>query len=573
MAGELLLVFAAHFALTALPAAAAALLAARLGVRSVPVLLAVALAATGALAMLAFWAYYGSRTLGESVTYLTLFGSILAIVWSLWEGRIERDLLRALATPLVLWGLGSLFLLYLGFAHEGASNALGTAATRFSGQLPSDNDIPRFYAEWFYLHGHHGTPPEFPGEWFVSDRPPLQIGYVLAQRPFGWGEEPPHYETLCLLLQQMWIVGLWALLLAARVGRLTRALAMLTVLVSDVAIVNGFFVWPKMLPTAMLLGAAALVATPLWSELRRDPRVGLLVGTLFGLALLAHGGSAFGVIPLAVLAAFRGLPSWRWLGAALLAGIVLMVPWSAFQKYDSPPGDRVTKWMLAGVPDVDERGLGETLADSYSEEGIGGTLDNKLDNLETMVGLEQTVDGIDHAFDALDEGKPGIALAEVRSILFFYLLPSLGLLLIAPLAMLARRWRRGPPAVPEWGFALTCFAIVAIGALAWALILFGNEWAHTVLHQGSFLLPVLGLVGAVCGLRAAYPRFATWYVLVAAALMLAIYVPSLTPPLGTSYSWKAIALAAAGLAGFAAVVLRGPSDDAPAAASPPAAAR
>lgn len=571
MAGELLLVFAAHFALTALPAAAAALLAARLGVRSVPVLLAIALAATGVLAMLAFWAYYASRTLGEACTYLILFGSVLAVVWALWGGRVERRLLWALATPLALWGLGSLFLLYLGFAHEGAADALATAATRFSGQLPSDNDIPRYYAEWLYLHGHHGTPPEFPGEWFIGDRPPLQIGYVLAQRPFGWGNEAPHYQTLCLLLQQMWIVGLWALLLAVRVGRLTRALAMLTVLVSDVAIVNGFFVWPKMLPAAMLLAAAALIATPLWTGLRRDPRAGLLIGTLFGLALLAHGGSAFGVVPLAILAAFRGLPGWRWLGAALLAGIVLMVPWSAFQKYEAPPGDRVTKWMLAGVPEVDERGLGETLADSYSEEGLGGTLDNKLDNLETMVGAEPTIDGLDLAIASLEAGHPDIALAEVRTILFFYLLPSMGLLLIAPLVMLARRWRRGPPDLPEWGFALTCFAIVAIGALGWALLLFGNEWAQAVLHQGSYLLPVLGLCGAVCGLRAAYPRFALWYVLLAAALMLAIYVPSLTPPEGTEYSWKAALLAAAGLAGFVAVVLRGPSDE-PGGASPPAAA-
>lgn len=571
MAGELLLIFAAHFALTALPAAAAALLAARLGIRSVPVLLAIALAATGVLAMLAFWAYYGSRTLGEACTYLILFGSVLAVLWSLWDRRIDREVLRGLATPLVLWGLGSLFLLYLGFAHEGASNALGTAATRFSGQLPSDNDIPRFYAEWIYLNAHHGTPPEFPGEWFIGDRPPLQIGYVLEQRPFGWGNEAPHYETVCLLLQQMWIVGLWALLLAARVGRLTRGLAMITVLVSDVAIVNGFFVWPKMLPAAMLLCAAALIATPLWSELRRDPRVGVLIGVLFGLALLAHGGSAFGVVPLAILAAFRGLPGWRWLGAALLAGIVLMVPWSAFQKYEAPPGDRVTKWMLAGVSEVDERGLGETVIDSYSDEGLGGTLDNKLDNLETMVGVEPTIDGVEKAFDALDAGEPGIALAEVRTVLFFYLLPSMGLLLIAPLVMLARRWRRGPPDLPEWPFALTCFAIVAIGAVGWALLLFGNEWAQTVLHQGSYLLPVLGLVGAVCGLRAAYPRFATPYVLVAATLMLAVYVPSLTPPEGTGYSWKAIVLAAIGLAGFVAVVLRA-SDETPGAASPPATA-
>ena len=55
---------AVHLVLTGLPGVAAALLVARRGVRSVPVLLAVALAASAAAAMLAYWAYYEDRVLG-----------------------------------------------------------------------------------------------------------------------------------------------------------------------------------------------------------------------------------------------------------------------------------------------------------------------------------------------------------------------------------------------------------------------------------------------------------------------------------------------------------------------------
>ena len=77
-----------------------------------------------------------------------------------------------------------------------------------------------------------------------SDRPPLQIGYVLFVRTFGWDLTSLRYQVLGVVLQQLWIVGLWALLVAARVGRVTRALAMLTVLVSDIAIVNGFMCAP-----------------------------------------------------------------------------------------------------------------------------------------------------------------------------------------------------------------------------------------------------------------------------------------------------------------------------------------
>ena len=125
-------------------------------------------------------------------------------------------------------------------------------------------------------------------------------------------------------------------------------MAMVLVVVSDLAIVNGFFVWPKLLPAAMLLAAAALVMTPLWDELRRSLWAAALVAALCGVAMLGHGGSAFGIVPLARVAAYRGLPSRRWIGVGLAVGIVLMAPWSAFQKYADPPGNRVVKWTLAG---------------------------------------------------------------------------------------------------------------------------------------------------------------------------------------------------------------------------------
>ena len=44
------------------------------------------------------------------------------------------------------WGLG---LAIIGFVHGGMHHtALVTAASRFSGELPSDSDIPTFFAEW-----------------------------------------------------------------------------------------------------------------------------------------------------------------------------------------------------------------------------------------------------------------------------------------------------------------------------------------------------------------------------------------------------------------------------------------
>lgn len=547
---QLFLILLLHLVLTALPGVAAVLLAARLGVRSVPVLLAIGMAATGAVALLAFWLYYADPLVGESFSYLAVIGPAALSGWLLWERKVPGELLRQLAVPLGLWGLGSLFLVFLGFIHGGTETPLSTAASRFIGPLPADNDIPAFFAEWFYRHGHDSTPPVFPGEWLSSDRPPLQVGYALSQYPFGWDEDKLNYQVLAVVLQQLWIVGLWALLLAARVGRVTRALTMVTVLVSGTAIVNGFYVWPKMLPAALLLAAAALVLTPLWEELRRSLWGAALVAGLCGLAMLAHGGSVFGIIPLALVAAYRGLPSWRWIGVAAAVGIVLMAPWSAYQKYADPPGNRLVKWTLAGVVEIDDRGTLETITDAYGEAGFDGTLHNKGQNFVTMAGGGPMVDTIQ---TALKSGGAEDLIGAGKAIGFFNLFPSLGLLLLAPVAMLLNR-RRGPPA-EEWRFALVCFATVLIGAVAWGLLVFGSEALRTVLHVGSYLVPVLAMAGAVAGLRASFPRFAIAWVGLWIVISLLMYVPAQLPPPDTSWSVLASILAALGLGGFAALAL------------------
>lgn len=557
--GHLLVLLVEHLLLTALPGVAAALGAARLGQRSTSILLAISLVASGVVAMLAFWAFYLDPLVGQTWAFLALFGSIALITWSLWGGRLERALLMELATPLALWVMGSTFLVFLGFLHGGAGSPLSTSGTRFGpNPLPSDNYIPLFFAEWFFHHGHNGPPLVFSGGWLASDRPPLQIGYALSQREMGWDATGLHYQVLGVVLQQLWIVGLWSLLLAARVGKTTRALAMVTVLASDLAIVNGFFVWPKMLPAALLLAAAAIVLTPLWPEARKKAWIGALIGALFGLAMLGHGSSVFGIVPLAVVAAWRGLPSLRWLGAGLLVGFILMAPWSAYQKYGDPPGNRLTKWMLAGVTEVDRRSTSEAIVDSYDEIGLGGALHEKAENFVMMVGGGPAIENAGHAVSAVESGEFGNAARAVRSILFFNLLPSLGLLIIAPLAMLIGRRRRFEH-TPEWSLALAGFAVLLVGCLFWGLLLFGTAPARASIHIGSLALPALALCACVAGLRATFPRFATYLVGISVLLSLMLYVPALEPAAGSSYSPLAALISLISLLGFVLTALRCPS--------------
>ncbi|MGE5335955.1 MAG: hypothetical protein ACM3JL_00860 [Nitrososphaerota archaeon] len=554
--GRLLADLALHLTLTALPIAAAMLLGAAAGLRRLPLLLALGLAASGLVAILSFWAFYASLLVGKTFIYMVPGGSVLVIVATLRSGRVERGLLRELGTPLALWALGSAFIVYLGFLHGGSGEPFQMASVRFSSQLPPDSAIPGWFADWFFAHSHHATPPAFPGEWLGSDRPPLQVGYLLSQHGFGWDRTGLHAQAIGVVVQQLWIVGLWALLLAGGVGRRARGLAVSALLVSDLVIVHGFFVWPKLLPAAFLLVAAALLLRPGWVELRRDRRAGALVGALVSLALLAHGASVFGLAPLAVFALAGGLPGRGWLAAAVAAGLVLLVPWGAYQHFAEPPGNRLTKWMLAGVEPIDGRGTVETILDSYGEAGFGGTVENKWRNFEVMVGGSPGWGRLKRAAEAAGSGAWKAAAFELRQLFFFNLFPSLGLLLLGPVAMAVARLR-GRPDGPEWRLAVLCWAAVLAGCLVWGLLLFGGPQSNASIHVGTLMIPLLALAASVLGLCAALPRLAPWRVGLSAALTLALYAPALSPPVGSAYSVWAGALAAAALAGFVALAFRG----------------
>ena len=234
--------------------------------------------------------------------------------------------------------------------------------------------------------GGPGSPPIFDPGWLLSDRPPLQIGYVLMQRVFGWDERMTHYEVIGVVLQQFWVIGMWGVLIAARVTRRTRSLAMVAALVSA---------RPHERLLRLAEAAGRRVRSRCLGARRRSgsfvapqPSVdGRAAWSLAGLAYLSRGTSVFGLIPLAAIALWKGLPSWRWLAAGAAALCVLVLPWIAFQHYEDPPGDRLLKWQLAGNGTQDDpRGTVEMLLDEYGKAGVGGALENKLQNFLTMAG-------------------------------------------------------------------------------------------------------------------------------------------------------------------------------------------
>ncbi|WP_127480269.1 hypothetical protein [Nocardioides pantholopis] len=544
---ELLAILVLQLFLTALPMVAGAGLAALRGVRAAPVLIAVALAAGAALAMMTFWAYFVSPSVGKVFSFSAVAGSAIGLGLAVRRPEVRRALITALTVPFALWALGSAFLVLLGFAHGGLATPIATATNRFTHLLPSDSEIPYFYVN-AYDQGFDGRPPEFPGEWLSSDRPHLQTGYLLGHRVLEWGNPELSYQVGGVVLQQLWILGLWALLVAC-VGRTTRALVMAAALLSDLAITNGFFVWPKLLPTALLLALAALVATKLLPRVRADWRGAALAAALASLAMMGHGSSVFGILALILVAVVRGWPSWRWLAVGAAVAALVMVPWTLYQQEVDPPGNRLPKWQLAGQVDVDDRSTGETVIDSYSKAGPEGVLDQKLANFEIMLGR-----GVDWYTPDPDAGKFENIVKERRAIAWYALVPSAGLLLLGPLALLLG-WRRSRDRPDDRTLALTSFGIALIGAAFCGLLLWGPPAAMTTIHVGSMLVPMLLLCGSVAALRAVAPRFAVAWVVLYALVQLVLYLPSFDPPAGTHYSPPVLLAAAASLAAYVGVLV------------------
>ena len=543
---------AMHLVLTALAGGAAVCVMARRGQGEVPVLLAAGLAGSGVAALLAFWAYFAGPAIGHVCASAIVAISLFFLVR---DRRAVGTRVRGhLLVPLSLWCLGTLVLIFLGFINGGTIQPIATATIRFSHPLPSDNYLPLYFADALFVHGHDG-PPAHLADWLSSDRPPLQMGFVLSQRIFEWGNSLLHYQVLAVALQQLWIVGLWSLLVAMRLRASTRGMVVIVLLLSDVAIVNGFFVWPKLLSAAYLLAAAAFILSERWRDDRRNLRSALLVSALFALAFLSHGGSIFGIIPLAVLAAVRGVPTGQWVAVGLATGLALLIPWSLYQRYEDPPGNRLTKWMLAGVHSVDDRTSLEAVRDSYTAIGFSGAVENKIGNFRAMAGGEHPAARMREALEFCLSGQPRQAIRRVRIDRFFGFLQSLGVFVVAPVVMLI--WRaRGRTRPDDWTFALTSFGCVLGGCLVWGLLIFGDPGTRTVIHAGSLALPLLALAGCVAGLAAVSTTAAGLVTSVHAIVALVLYAPVLDPVPEGRFSPTAAAAALVALAAFAVTAFR-----------------
>ncbi|GAA2242181.1 hypothetical protein N1031_14710 [Herbiconiux moechotypicola] len=511
------------------------------------------LAAASWLVFLGTWA---APAAGVIVAAVLLAGSLVVC--------LRSHLLELLRGALPLAGLlASAVLLSLGFAYLwGGSGPYDVIAERFFAfRLPIDNTIPSLFAD--RLSSGESTHALL-GDWNGGDRPPLQSGLELLLRPLTLlggmlvgapaGAAAPEVVSFAadLAAQLLWVPAAFALLRLLRVPRGFALGAVAFALLLPSVAVNTVFTWPKLLSAALVLVSLGLVVAA-----RHDPRRFVVLFALAVasavLALLAHGAAAFAAPVLLVVgvSALRGrgmrtaVASMAW-GAG--AGLVLYLPWAVFQRVVDPPGDRLLKWHLAGVQEVDARPFVEALADRYAALTPSEAIATRLQNLSTVFGSDQ--------FERLADGRFDL-LTFLRVEDYTSTMVALGLvgapLALVMAAVLATRWRSlDEPGRLTAQIVFGCFASI----LLWALVLF-TPYSAIVAH-GSHVWILLLAVLPFGWLLQRRPRLGCALLGVQAAVFLAVYwVPLLAPPGPLSRVALVVALAgAAGVLAVAVVMIR-----------------
>ena len=339
----------------------------------------------------AFWVYFASKLLGEIFSYALVVGSTaVAVAVLLKRHQRLKIVCKQISTPFVYVFVVGLCYLYLFFVFGDPFKAgADLANARFfkSGQ-PGDNLIPLFFAQKVY--DRQPVSPICCGDWLSSDRPPLQAGIFLLERPLRlFGNTGLHYQVLGTALQCFWVCAVWCLLteFGTRARHIGEVLAFLVF--SGFLFYNSVYVWPKLLAATFIIFIPCILFTAVRDDRPLTMFEVTLAATSMSLALMAHPGSVFSLPALLLLLiARRKVMDLRRAALATAIMLLFVVPWGSYQKFYDPPGNRLLKMHLAGVNEVDSRSTWQALYDAYTSHRMETLLRYKWENIRSLVGPE-----------------------------------------------------------------------------------------------------------------------------------------------------------------------------------------
>ncbi len=481
-----------EFALFVVPGLAVASLCSR---RKAIYTLMVVICTDAVLGYLSFWAFFYAHWAGRYLNY-TAYALAVAILVT-HKMRSPVRLAEGIREPLLLALLAGLCYTNFYFMfRDPFSHGSGFASERFFQEmLPGDNVIPRIFADRIY--DRMPLRPFCCGGWLSSDRPPLQAGIVLMERTVNPIKNREFtYQLLGTILQCLWIPGVWCLLESLGAEKRWRRPLLGMLIFSGFLFYNSVYAWPKLSAATFLL----FLLSVLFEQARQNRRLTdfevCLGAVCLGLGLMAHPGLT---LSLAVVAVFvvrmRQLFTLRHLAMAAVIVALFVLPWSAYQKYVDPPGNRLLKIHFAAVLDIDGRSTWEAVRDSYHEHAWKYLAGYKLSNLELLAGW-----GLRDSYGLTSP----LNAERLRSAQRFYVWDAVGLAnwgwLAAVYLWMRRKW--SGLAAPHAGWLI---AGVLVNLMVWCLVTFGpNETQTAHASYADILVLSVGLLGLVLSLPRAY---------------------------------------------------------------------
>ncbi|NEQ46331.1 MAG: hypothetical protein F6K00_23425 [Leptolyngbya sp. SIOISBB] len=440
-----------------------------------------------------FWLYWVNHILGIVVSSLFLLGTLIEIYRTL-RDRSLQTLIRLpdIFFPLCLiYLIGSLYLgiLYL-YSHP-SEFSTWIANFRFFWPKPPDNVLPYQFADLLYF----GQDPRPLWEgWQSSDRPPLQSGIVLIQRAFIGLIFPKtsvlSYQIIATISQCSWIAAVWALCRQLKLSYSQISTVLILCTSSGFFLFNSLFVWPKLLAAALSCTLFILVVQALQGVSKPTVFWAVSVGICTGLGLMAHSGVVFTIIPalmiMIVLVRKIGL---RQVGLIVCTITLTITPWIGYQKLYEPPGNRLLKWHLAGVAEIDDRSFHRALIEEYQDLGLKASWSYKLDNFQ-------------HLFESQTAAKnykiwPFYQAQRINE--FFGIFFALSILNIGWLLM-AINWTRRQMfnaniSNKQQNLLFFLPALGILGLVTWCLLMFGPGHNVIIVHAGSYGTMLVLFVG------------------------------------------------------------------------------
>jgi hypothetical protein len=449
-------------------------------------------ATSSAVAYALFWLFFFWPTQAALISSIVLILSVAG----LFGAALFTDLLRVLRDRDV-WLPGALmftltcaYLAYLYWAGVPVDQRFTVPL------LPEDNLFPLYLADRLFYRYAFDPAPQAPLTTFIlptksSDRPPLQAAVVLAVRALSLIEprgriDKTTYQVLTTVCQMVWVPALY--LLGRTIGLRRRQLTFVLAgaAFSGFFLLHSLYTWPKFFAAWLFLLALALLIHTTRAERAPSPSgplsqgtggaLWIVIGAVGALSLLTHGGPFFSALALPVLLLHRdvrrALRQRRVAAgalAAVLTGVLFLIPWLAYQKYYDPPGNMIPKFHLAGVMTVDDRSTLQAIKDAYGSVTAGEYFRGRWENLKEQ-GL---VLGKFHA-------KGPVEWVQWQQ--YFHHLPALDFLVAGLIAFLASRRARARHAAAFDLTPLTWYTFVAILIWLWLLFLPSTAWVH----HGSF---------------------------------------------------------------------------------------